>query len=71
MDEPYLITQAKEGNIDAYNTLVLHYQDLAYAVAYRVMGEGDSAADATQDAFVKAWKKLHQFKGGNFKAWLM
>lgn len=71
MDEPYLINQAKEGNIDAYNTLVLHYQDLAYSVAYRVMGEGDSAADAAQDSFVKAWKKLHQFKGGNFQAWLM
>ena len=71
MDEPYLINEAQSGNIDAYNTLVLHYQDLAYSVAYRIMGEGDSAADAAQDSFVKAWKKLHQFKGGNFQAWLM
>ena len=71
MDEPYLIGEAKKGNVDAYNTLVLHYQDLAFTVAYRIMGDGDSAADAAQDAFVNAWKKLHSFKGGNFKAWLM
>lgn len=71
MDEPYLIDEAKKGNIDAYNTLVLHYQDLAYSVAYRIMGDGDSAADAAQDAFVNAWKKLHSFDEGNFKAWIM
>ncbi|MFK7800593.1 MAG: RNA polymerase sigma factor [Anaerolineae bacterium] len=71
MDEPYLIGEAKKGDVNAYNTLVLHYQDLAYSVAYRIMGDGDSAADAAQDAFVNAWKKLHSFKEGNFKAWLM
>ena len=58
MDEPYLIGEAKKGDVNAYNTLVLHYQDLAYSVAYRIMGDGDSAADAAQDAFVNAWKKI-------------
>ncbi|MFT5196963.1 MAG: RNA polymerase sigma-70 factor (ECF subfamily) [Cellvibrionaceae bacterium] len=71
MDEPYLIGEAKKGDVQAYNTLVLHYQDLAYSVAYRIMGDGESAADAAQDAFVNAWKKIHSFKEGNFKAWLM
>ena len=71
MDEPYLIKQAKEGDVDAFNTIVLHYQDLAFSVAYRVMGDPDRAADAAQDAFINAYKKLHQFREGNFKAWLM
>ena len=71
MDESYLIDQAKKNDVNAYNTLVLHYQDLAFSVAYRIMGEPDSAADAAQDAFIKAYKKLDSFKGGNFKAWLM
>lgn len=71
MDEPYLIKQAKDGDVNAFNTLVLHYQDLAYSVAYRVMGDPDRAADATQDAFIKAYQKLHLFREGNFKAWLM
>jgi RNA polymerase sigma-70 factor (ECF subfamily) len=71
MDEPYLIEQAKQNDVEAFNTLVLHYQDLAYSVAYRIMGEPDGAADAAQDAFISAYEKLHLFKGGNFKAWLM
>lgn len=71
MDEPYLIAQAQQKDVHAFNTLVLHYQDLAYSVAYRIMGEPDGAADATQEAFINAYEKLHSFKGGNFKAWLM
>lgn len=71
MDESYLIAQAKKKDVNAYNTLVLHYQDLAFSVAYRIMGEPDSAADAAQDAFINAYKKLNTFQDGNFKAWLM
>jgi RNA polymerase sigma-70 factor (ECF subfamily) len=41
-----------------------------YNIAYRVMGEADLAADATQDAFISAYKKLSQYTGGNFRAWL-
>ena len=71
MDETYLIQQAKDGDVYAYNTLVLHYQDSVYNVAYRVMGEPAAAADATQEAFISAYKALRRFRGGNFKAWLM
>ena len=71
MDEPYLIRQAQKGDVNAFNTLVLHYQDLAFGVAYRIMGEPDGAADATQDAFIKAYQKLNTFSDGNFKAWLL
>ncbi len=71
MDEPYLIKQAQTGDVNAFNTLVLHYQDIAFSVAYRIMGDPDRAADATQDAFINAYKKLSLFRGGNFKAWLL
>ncbi len=71
MDESYLIAQAKKNDVNAFNTIVLHYQDLAFTVAYRIMGDPDSAADAAQDAFINAYQKLDSFKGGNFKAWLM
>ncbi|MGD2050425.1 MAG: sigma-70 family RNA polymerase sigma factor [Chloroflexota bacterium] len=71
MDEAYLIEQAQNGDIFSYNTLVLHYQDPVFNVAYRIMGEPDAAADATQEAFISAYKALRQFRGGNFKAWLM
>jgi RNA polymerase sigma-70 factor (ECF subfamily) len=71
MDEAGLIERAQAGDVQAYNTLVLHYQELAYNVAYRIMGEADSAADATQEAFISAYRALGSFRGGSFKSWLM
>ncbi|WP_119073072.1 sigma-70 family RNA polymerase sigma factor [Aggregatilinea lenta] len=71
MDEQSLIQAALRGDVESFNTLVLAYQDMAYSVAYRVMGERDAAADAAQDAFISAFKKLDQFRGDQFKAWLM
>ena len=71
MDEASLIKQAQDGDVSAYNTLVLHYQDRVYNLAYRIIGEPDAAADATQEAFISAYKALRRFRGGNFRAWLM
>ncbi len=71
MDDGILVEKARKGEISAFNRLVLEYQDLAYNVAYRIMGNGDDAADVVQDSFVKAYKHLQQFRGGSFKAWLL
>jgi RNA polymerase sigma-70 factor (ECF subfamily) len=71
MNETYLIQAAKRGDVDSFNALVLAYQDVAYTVAYRIMGEPHSAADAAQEAFISAYQKLHQFRGDSFKPWLM
>lgn len=71
MDEPKLIEQAQKGNVQAYNTLVLHYQDMVYNLAYRIMGEPGAAADAAQEAFISAYKSLRRFRGGSFKSWLL
>lgn len=71
MDEPALIDDAKRGDLDAFNHLVLVYQSLAYNVAYRIMGEGDSAADATQEAFISAFRHIKRFRGGSFRSWLL
>ena len=71
MDEQSLIKGALEGDLNAFNGLVLHYQDIAYNVAYRIMGEHAASDDATQEAFISAYKKLHQYRGGSFKAWLL
>lgn len=71
MDELGLIQDAKNGDVTAYNRLVLHYQNVVYNVAYRIMGEPQSAEDATQEAFISAYKALNRFRGGNFKSWLL
>lgn len=70
-DEAALIHAAQRGKLVAFNRLVLEYQTLAYNVAYRILGDTDAASDATQDAFLKAYKAINQFRGGSFKAWLM
>ena len=54
MDEQALIHDAQEGNLDAFNTLILHYQDSVYNTALRILGDDDLAADATQEAFIYA-----------------
>ncbi len=70
-DEAALIAAAQRGSLPAFNQLILHYQGLAYNVAYRILGEPDWAADATQDGFLKAFKRIQQYRGGSFKAWLL
>jgi len=50
---------------------VLVYQDLVYNQAYRMIGEADAAEDATQDAFISAFRNLGSYRGGSFRAWLL
>lgn len=71
MDEQALIRAARKGDLAAFNKLVLSYQSLAYNLSYRILGNSEAAADATQDAFVKAFRNLKQYRGGSFKAWLL
>lgn len=71
MDEIALIQDAKQGDLDAFNRLILAYQDRVYNQAYRVLGESQAADDASQEAFISAYKNLRSFRGGSFRAWLL
>jgi len=71
MDEIALIQDAQHGDLDAFNRLILAYQDQVYSQAYRVLGESQAADDATQEAFISAYKNLRSFRGGSFRAWLL
>jgi RNA polymerase sigma-70 factor (ECF subfamily) len=71
MDEKALIDAARQGDVGSFNQLVLSYQSMAYNVAYRILGDQDAAADATQDAFLSAFKAIGKFRGGSFKAWIL
>jgi RNA polymerase sigma-70 factor (ECF subfamily) len=71
MDEAGLIRDAQKGDLTAFNRLVLVYQDMVYNQAYRMMGEAESAEDATQDAFISAYKNIRSYRGGSFKSWLL
>lgn len=71
MDEAALICDAQRGDLDAFNRLVLVYQDALFNTALRILGDEDLAADATQDAFLSAFRSMNSFRGGSFRAWLL
>jgi RNA polymerase sigma-70 factor (ECF subfamily) len=71
MDEPTLIAAAQRGSVDAFNELVLVYQQQVYNLAYRIMGDPASAADAAQEAFISAFQSIGRFRGGSFKSYLL
>ena len=47
------------------------YQSMVYNTAYRILSDADAAADATQDAFLSAYKAMGKFRGGSFKSWML
>ena len=70
-DEEILLRQAMEGDLEAFNQLVLRYQDLAYNHAYALLGNPDQAEDAAQESFIKAFQAMNGFRGGSFRGWLL
>jgi RNA polymerase sigma-70 factor (ECF subfamily) len=71
MDEFGLIREAQRGDLNAFNALVLSYQDMLFRTALRILGDRELAGDATQEAFLSAFRNLNGYRGGSFKAWLM
>lgn len=71
MNEVILIEEARAGNIDSFNRLVLEYQAKVYNVALRILGDEPAAEDAAQNTFIAAYTKLSSFRGGSFLAWLL
>jgi len=71
MDEAELLRLAQRGDLEAFNRVVLEHQTRAFNVALRVLGDGEAAADATQEAFLSAYRNLRSYRGGSFRAWLL
>jgi len=71
LDEAGLIRDAQKGDLDAFNSLVLTHQAVAYNLAYRILGDAARAADATQEAFLSAFRHLRSYRGGSFRAWML
>ncbi len=71
MDEADLITAAQKGSVDAFNELVLKYQQQVYNLAWRIIGDPALAADVTQEAFISAYQHIGEFRGGAFKSYLL
>lgn len=70
-DEEALVGKASKGDLDAFNQLVLAYQDLAYNHARTLVQDPALAEDAAQEGFIKAFQGLSAFRGGSFRGWLL
>jgi RNA polymerase sigma factor (sigma-70 family) len=71
-EEEHLVERARQGDVDAYEELVKRYQHLGLRVAYLITHDQGEAEDATQEAFVKAYRALARFRPGSpFKPWLL
>jgi RNA polymerase sigma-70 factor (ECF subfamily) len=71
-DEEDLIARSQRGDVQAFNQLVLRYQQILFGAIFRLLGDSDTAADVTQDAFLAAFRGISTYRGGSsFRAWLL
>jgi RNA polymerase sigma-70 factor (ECF subfamily) len=70
-DETHLVERARSGDLNAFNQLVDLHQRLVFNLCLRMLGSSAPAEDATQDAFIAAWRNIDAFRGASFRAWLM
>ncbi len=70
-EEQRLISAAQAGDLDSFNQIVRLYETRVYNLCYRMLGDPDAAADATQDTFIAAFRSLASFRGGVLKSWLL
>jgi RNA polymerase sigma-70 factor (ECF subfamily) len=72
IDEQDLIVSAQRGDVQAYEQLVQQYEHIAFRVAYLITHDEHEAADAAQDALLRAYRALGSFKRGQpFRPWLL
>ena len=71
-DDVALADRARQGEVGAFEELVARHQDVAVRTAWVITGARDTAADAAQEGFVKAYRALDRFRpGAAFRPWLL
>ncbi len=58
-----LLTRAAQGNAEAFGSLMKKHEDKIFGLALRMLGNRSDALDATQDAFIAAYRQAGSFRG--------
>ncbi len=70
-NEAYLLIKATEGDMGAFEQLILGYEKFVYAIAYRMLPNSEDAKDISQEVLIKIYKNLHEFSNITyFKSWV-
>ena len=71
-DELTWVIQAQQGSDEAFTRLVEEHQTHVYNLCYRMLGEPESAEDAAQESFLRAYQNLHRYdRSRPFPTWLL
>ncbi len=71
ISEKDIIERVLDGDVNAFEELVLRYEKTVYNLALRMVSDRDDAFDMTQEAFIKAYNSLPSFRGDSkFSVWL-
>ena len=69
--EAQIVQRVLQGDVNAFEKLVLEYEKSVYAITQRMTGNAEDAADMTQETFIKAYNSLSSFRGDSkFSVWL-
>lgn len=72
MSDEELVDLARRGDADAFDQLVIRHQAVVYRAALAALRVAEDAEEVAQDAFVRAWRNLHRFRGDSaFRTWLL
>jgi RNA polymerase sigma-70 factor, ECF subfamily len=72
LDEHEAIRRCQGGDEQAFRYLMDTHKDRAFRIACKILGDHGTAEDATQEAFVSAWRSIHTFEVGQpFAPWLL
>lgn len=70
-NEHALIRRCQDGEIDAFETVYHHYERPMLSLAYRMLDNQEEAEDALQDAFLKIYRKIGQYRfDAAFSSWV-
>ena len=65
------LDRARKGDLDAYNQLVLKYQERIFAKVFSMLRNSQDAEEITQDTFIRAHRALATFRGNaSFSTWI-
>jgi RNA polymerase sigma-70 factor, ECF subfamily len=70
MQDEELVERCRQGDGDAFETLLARHQSAFFGLAARILGDRDEAMDALQDSCIKAWRAIGEQRGGPFRSWM-